>query len=200
MRPQCGKVDELCSNATSLFGDGFCLCRKHDPPTSTIPHKRTWKSQSIIPCNLSSPLSSSTDHILDLTSKPLLPYLQLYAELCTRTSKIKMREVISINGKEPSTRRTPLISRVLNHITTFCTNASAPHSRPGRLPNCKLLLGGELQHNTMRPCRFVAPLLMAGVTNLRGFHYSSTALSTVSRYVSSRPQCCRHRPRTKILY
>jgi hypothetical protein len=202
MRPQCGKVAELCSVQRDLpFGDGFCLCRKARPTHIHDPSQANLE----VSINNSPALFLLPHYHLPQTTFSTSP--ASFAAISTTlrlvlhsTSKIKMREVISINGKDPSTRRTPLMSRVLNHITTFCTNASAPHSRPGRLPNCKLLLGGELQHNTMRLCRFVALLLMAGVTNVRGFHYSSTALSMVSRYVSSHPQCCRHRPRSTTLY
>jgi hypothetical protein len=67
-------------NATSLLATAFVYAGRHDPPTSTIPHKRTWKSQSIIPLH-----SSSFPTIIFHRphSRPhqqaLLPYLQLYA-------------------------------------------------------------------------------------------------------------------------
>jgi hypothetical protein len=74
MRSQCGKVDDLCSQVQRdlPFGDGFCLCRKarpthiHDPTQANL----EVSINNPLPCTLPpSPLSSSTDHILDLTSK-----------------------------------------------------------------------------------------------------------------------------------
>jgi hypothetical protein len=88
MRPQCGKVDYLCSIQRDLpFGDGFCLCRKARP---TQIYKRTWKSQSIIPC---SSFSFPTIIFHRPHSRPhqqtLLSYLQPYADYYTLQAKPK---------------------------------------------------------------------------------------------------------------
>ena len=89
-----------------------------------------------------------------------------------------MREVISINGKNSSTRFTPPLFRVPQHYCLYYTNVSLLDSRPGWLPNCKLLLGGELQY-----CRvFAARLAGKQINRANGIgECSFTALSMVFR-------------------